>query len=145
MKTPPPTLAKLCRPKLFGVFRRERLFQLLDQRRKHPIVWVAGPPGAGKTTLVASYLEARKLPTVWYRVDSGDGDAATFLHYLGLAVAQVSARKHPPLPPLTPEYLPTLEGFVRRCLREVFARMPRPSVLVLDAPRPFPRPFPPPC
>lgn len=132
MKHPPPALAKLMRPKLFGVCRRERLFKLLDASRKHPIVWVCGPPGAGKTTLVASYIEARKLPAVWYRIDSGDGDAATFLHYLGLAVAQVSTRKHPPLPPLTLEYLPGLEGFVRRSLREAFARMPRPSILVLD-------------
>ena len=52
-------LAKLTRPKLYDALPRPRLFALLDQAAKRPIVWVCAAPGAGKTTLVASYLEAR--------------------------------------------------------------------------------------
>jgi ATP/maltotriose-dependent transcriptional regulator MalT len=40
--------------------------------------------------------------------------------------------KHKPLPLLTPEYLTDLTGFSRRFFRELYARLPYPSVLVLD-------------
>jgi len=55
MTTKRPQLAKLTRPRLHNAVARERLFELLDEKRKHPAIWVAGPPGAGKTTLVASF------------------------------------------------------------------------------------------
>jgi ATP/maltotriose-dependent transcriptional regulator MalT len=129
---PAPELAKLSRPRLYRVTARERLFRALDGlRERHPMAWVAGAPGAGKSALVASWLEARQLASVWYHVDPGDADPATFFHYLGLA-APVGGRNVPPLPPYAAEYRRDHAGFTRRWFREFFARMAPGSVLVFD-------------
>lgn len=128
-----PALSKLSRPRLFGAVARERLFARLDEARDlHPGICVVGPPGAGKTTLVASWLEARKRGGIWYQVDAGDADPATFFHYLGQAAQPHARRGQRPLPALTPEYLPDVHGFSRRCFRELFSRLPPKSALVLD-------------
>ena len=59
------TLAKLTPPRLYAVTRRERFFKLLKERhRHHALIWVAGPPGAGKASLVASYLAESKQRTL---------------------------------------------------------------------------------
>ena len=92
MREKPATLAKLTRPKLFAVVARERLFQLLDDRLAHPIAWVTGPPGAGKTTLLSGYVESRQRPTLWYQLDSGDADIATFFYYLGVAAPALAEK-----------------------------------------------------
>ena len=79
-------LAKLTRPRLHKAVARERLFAVLDEAREHkPAICVVGPPGAGKTTVVASWLDARDIKGIWYQVDPGDADLATFFYYLGLA------------------------------------------------------------
>ena len=129
---PAPELAKLSRPRIYRVSPRERLFRLLDERREHPVVWVSGAPGAGKSALVASYVDARKLAAIWYHVDSGDADPATYFYYLGLAGAGRGAKKAPGLPLFTDEYRRDLNGFARRWFRQFFARMPAGAVLVLD-------------
>jgi LuxR family maltose regulon positive regulatory protein len=93
-------LAKTTRPTQTGILVRPRLVRRLDLARKKPVTWVWAPPGAGKTTLVASYLAARRTRGLWYKVDEGDADVATFFYYLGLA----APRRRGPLPLLTPEY-----------------------------------------
>ena len=127
------TLAKITRPSLSGVFARGRLYRLLDQaRRKHPIIWISAPAGAGKTTLIASYLQARKLPALWYQMDAGDNDVASFFYYLGLAAKEAASRYRRPMPLLTREYIAGLPAFTANYFRELFGRLKRPGLLVFD-------------
>jgi LuxR family maltose regulon positive regulatory protein len=127
----PARLAKLTRPRLTDVLLRERLFRRLDDRRC-PIVWIHGPPGAGKTTLASSYIAERSLRHLWYQLDAGDGDLATFFHYLGVAVAGAAPRPRKPLPHLTAEYLAGLPVFARRFFEALGERLEPPFALVLD-------------
>ena len=127
-------LAKLSRPRLYNALPRERLFSLLDGASARPALWIAAPPGAGKTTLIASWLESRKLSGIWYQVDAGDADPASFFYYLGIAerARPGRSRKLRPLPLLTPEHLADVPAFARRYFRELFSCLAAPAVLVLD-------------
>jgi len=73
-----PRLAKLSRPRLHGAVLRERLFRRLDDLQALPVTVVAAPPGGGKTALVASYLESRKIGGLWFQMDTGDRDPSSF-------------------------------------------------------------------
>ncbi|WP_129646807.1 hypothetical protein [Peristeroidobacter agariperforans] len=54
-------MIKLTPPASDGVYPRRRLLKELDRLRRHGAVWLAAPGGAGKTTLIASYLQERRL------------------------------------------------------------------------------------
>jgi LuxR family transcriptional regulator, maltose regulon positive regulatory protein len=125
-------LAKLTRPKVHRALPRERLFKRMDEFRERPLMWVVAPPGSGKTTLVASYIETRKLHSVWYLVDPGDDDIGTFFYYLAQAVPQSRNKRVDPLPLLTPDHLGDLPGFYRHFFRVFFARLTPPALLTLD-------------
>jgi LuxR family maltose regulon positive regulatory protein len=126
-----PALAKIARPVLTRVYARVRLFRLLDRARKRPVVWVSAPAGSGKTTLVASYVKARRLPVVWYQMDASDNDVASFFYHMGLAARRAAARRRS-LPLLTGEYLAGLPTFTANYFRDLFGRLRRSSVVVFD-------------
>lgn len=117
------SIAKISRPVISGIAPRKRLFNLLDNSLKRPVVWVSTHAGSGKTTLVASYLDSRRLPCLWYQADEGDADISTFFYYMGIAAKKANPRKKKPLPLLTPEYFGGIPVFTRRYFEELYSSL----------------------
>lgn len=98
-------------PFLPPVHLREELFSRLDKKASSPITWLVAPPGTGKSTLVASYLKARKRAALWYQLDGSDTDIASFFRHFTLAMEATYSEIN--LPIFTPESAATLSAFVR--------------------------------
>ena len=124
--------SKISAPEVSGTVERKRLFRLMDRGLTKPVIWIAAPAGSGKTMLVSGWLRSRKTAFVWYQIDPGDADPATFFMYLGLAVWKAAPENKGPLPLLTPEYLPGMPEFTRRFFEAVCSRLPSSAVIVLD-------------
>lgn len=129
----PATLGKFRPPRLGRVFARERLFVLLDDSGGSGGAWLAGPPGAGKTTLVATWLQARASSCLWLQLDAGDADPATFVHSVAAAATAGGAwRRRPRLAPPSADDLRDAPAFIRRSLRQLAALLAPPWALVFD-------------
>src|SRR5438105_3972378 len=126
------TLGKFRPPRLGRVFERERLFAELDARSSACGIWIAGPPGIGKTTLAATFLQARATPCLWLQLDAGDADPATFAHSVLAAAALCSPRRAQHPAPPTAEDLRDVPAFIRRTFRHLAAILEQPWALVLD-------------
>lgn len=131
MRRAAPALAKLSPPRLTGTVRRDRLYAWLDARRDAcASVWLCGAPGAGKTTLAASYVQARALSYLWYRLDADDNDLSRFFSTMGAALDGAAVRTRRPR--FAAEHLANVQVFARRWFAAALAVLPPPFVIVFD-------------
>lgn len=126
------SIAKITRPDLQNIYLRDNFFNILDKCRERPVTWITAPPGAGKTTLISSYIESRNLECLWYQVDIRDKDPATFFHYMRVAAFPEATDKTTQLPHLTPEYSQSLRVFAREYFLQLYKRFKRRSIIVFD-------------
>ncbi len=106
------------------MFHRERLFRELDRNRDIACTWIAGPPGSGKTALVASFVSARSLPCLWYQIDAEDHDPSAFFAHLAVATHASLGASAKDLPRFTSDAAFSVPTFARRYFRELFAAAP---------------------
>ena len=123
--------AKLTRPQLHGMLERERLFALLDSRSRGA-TWINAPAGAGKTTLAASWISARAITCLWYRLDSRDSDPATLFRYLSLTARRAARERAARFPVLARQLGPDLTVFARRFFEELCALHSGSFAIVFD-------------
>ncbi len=126
-------LAKTTRPRVGVVYRRERLFQLLEDSRRCACTWIEGPPGSGKTSLLAGFVDAAGLNCLWYQVDPDDSDPSMFFAGLLAAAGRVlGADAEAKLPAPTPDALFGLASYARLFFARLFALAPGLSLVIDD-------------
>ncbi len=135
--------SKLSPPRLPALLvKREALFTRLDSGLFHTLTLLQAPAGSGKTTLVAQWIDERRLQmhfprVVWLSLDAGDNDPLRFWRSLiracqtvemtvGLAaLAHFSQSVQPPF------RFPPLEAGVASFLHDLAHQFPD-GLLILD-------------
>lgn len=124
-----PPYAKFSRPRVQHACQRPRLFDRLQQAcRDNAVAWICSPPGAGKTTLAASYVALHDVPHLWYQVDQQDSDPTVLFHYLGHAA---QAAFGIPSCQFRAGQVETV-NHARLYFREFYSLLPSGTVIVLD-------------
>jgi LuxR family transcriptional regulator, maltose regulon positive regulatory protein len=133
---PIPTLATklVVPPPSHHLIQRTRLFDILDSGIGEGLILLSAPAGAGKTVLLSSWIEARRLPgpQCWLSLDGDDNDASRLLDDL-LNALRSSGLLAPgsALDRLTPPVGARTERFLALLVNGL-AELPSPLVLVLD-------------
>ena len=122
--------AKLVRPHVGHAVARTRLFRLIESQTA-PGLWIHGPPGNGKTTLVASYVEQRRGSPIWFQVDADDREPSTFFFYLTQALRAHLPPEHK-IPVADTERRDDWPGFARRFFRNVLTGLAGDAILVFE-------------
>ncbi|MBF0317545.1 MAG: hypothetical protein HQL04_05160 [Nitrospirae bacterium] len=104
----------------------------MDTALAKPVVWVSAPAGAGKTTLVASYLDARGGAALWYRMDERDVDVTFFFSYMQKALKIHKPVESMTLPDLADKNLKNINSFSILYFERLFETLQPPCVLVFD-------------
>ncbi len=105
------------------------MVKAIDHALRNGICWIAAPAGYGKTTAMLDYLQKKPTAHLWYRVDEGDQDVASFFHHIGNLLP---ARGASELPVFGPEYADQPAEFARRFFRAFFRKLSRTGLLVID-------------
>ncbi len=124
--------SKIISPVNQSVFKRQRLLDILVENKHKPLVWVHGSPGAGKTTLISSWLKQQKSQFLWYRMDTGNNTSADLFYYLTLSAQRNYPRKRFKLPVFTAEYTDDIKAFAVVFFRQLFAVLEKETVIVFD-------------
>jgi LuxR family maltose regulon positive regulatory protein len=69
-----------------GMIRRTRLLRQLGAAGTRRIISISGPPGYGKTSVLAQWARAGGRPVAWLTVDDGDNDPIVLFTCLAAAL-----------------------------------------------------------
>lgn len=124
---------KLAPPRAGSVVERARLFRLLDEGARGRFTMVIGPPGSGKSALLASWVRAGATlsgPLAWLTLDEEDNEPTRLRAHLVATLRRAGTAG-----PVAGGDVLAGEPWVERsvpALLEAFGALSAPTVLVLD-------------
>lgn len=124
--------SKIIPPVYQSIFERQRLFDILADNQHRPLVWVNGSPGAGKTTLVCSWLKHQHARFLWFRMDNSNMVSADLFYFLAQSVQRNYPVKQLQLPIFTAEYAGDIKAFAVVFFRQLFTVLDVEMAIVLD-------------
>ncbi len=119
-------------PERINCLDRNRVFEALDIASEQAAVWVNGPPGAGKSWALASYLEARNFNPLWYLLDKRDNDPVFFFQNLGQAIEELAGHGKQTFSCHLASSDDDIDSFAHRFFEQAYAVLRFPFVLVFD-------------
>ena len=115
-------------PQPHHAVRRDRLIDALERAiPQYRLVLISAPAGYGKTTLLAQWAHASRLPVAWLSVGEEDNDVERFFRYLLACGGDLSSPA--PVDAALPEPLTTREQDVLQLIaadltnREIAGRL----------------------
>jgi len=97
-----------------------------------PVTAVIAPPGFGKTTFVSSYIESLSNISLWYCVDEGDADLASFFHYFSQGIIDITMPRGIPIPHYQATDALNIKEFSRRYFSCLYQRLEQPFFIIFD-------------
>ncbi|MBF0456666.1 MAG: winged helix-turn-helix domain-containing protein [Nitrospirae bacterium] len=124
---------KIRPPYLHNVVERKRCFHIINSALSKPILWVSAPAGAGKTTLVASYINHMSIPAIWYNIDERDTDFTYFTANMQKALKVLNLDNNIVSPDFTSSMnRQDINIFSMMYFEQLFESLNPPCVLVFD-------------
>lgn len=123
--------SKLNKPRLTdATIKRDRLINKLGS--PEGITLISSSAGTGKSTLAAQWLDATKVPYLWYSLDAWDHEVNQFFSYMAKGIESIDTRVSKALSNLLEGYQAIgHEAFVRAVITELH-RIEEPFALVFD-------------
>ncbi len=124
---------KLVRPRVGSrSVLRPRLLQRFDEALAHRVTLISAPPGFGKSTLAAQWLEQQALPCAWLGLDAHDNDLEQFAAYLLASVEAVTPCRLPETTALLAARTPAPSSYLAEVLISELVCIDTPVVLVFE-------------
>ena len=125
-------IPKISRPPIANGYYCTELHDLLDELHSKQLIVISGPSGIGKSTLVATYIESRNIPTIWCQVDKGENNPENFFYCFDIALHKASPNKNFTLPHLKRKDSNRIAEFTKEYFQEFYRHLEIPFLIVLD-------------
>jgi len=123
---------KFRRPVLHHHVPRTALLERLVSNAEKRVTAVLAPPGYGKTALISNYVGFFQGSSIWYNVDDGDADLASFFHYFSCAIQAATPKRRNTIPEYHAMDGINIKAFSRRFFSCIYQRLEQPFIIVFD-------------
>src|SRR5579859_2471903 len=71
------------------IINRPRLLSKLQGVLDHKLTLISAPPGYGKTTLVAQFVQQVSCPVAWHTIDERERDVPNLHRHCSIALSEI--------------------------------------------------------